>query len=200
MYGLVNKAVRDLIISGYGSDKWESIRRRAGVHTGSFVCMRSYDDDITYRLVAAASEELGASEEALLEAFGEHWTQFTAQEGYATLLSISGDNIPDFLANLNHLHERVGAAMPELRPPSFACQILSERELELSYTSERNGLTSMMMGLLKGISTMFDTPVRVTITARRDRGAPFDQFRVEHGDWLIGLEGVVMPRSTTLAK
>lgn len=67
MYGLVNRALQDLIASQYGEERWEEIRRRAGIDIESFVCMTPYPDDVTYKLAAAASEVLGCPPDALLD-------------------------------------------------------------------------------------------------------------------------------------
>ena len=81
MYGLVNKAVEQLVQRQFGEDKWMEIKNKAGVDS-NFVAMGSYPDEVTFSLVAAASEVLGSPPEAILEAFGEHWIQFTVDEGY----------------------------------------------------------------------------------------------------------------------
>ena len=88
MYGLVNKAVHDMVVQQFGEETWEAIRTRAGVTVESFVSMEPYPDDITDRLVGAASETLGIDPHAILRAFGEYWTRYTAQEGYGELLKI----------------------------------------------------------------------------------------------------------------
>ena len=58
MYGLINRAVRGLVTEQFGEEAWTKIRTRAGVEDDDFVSMSSYDDSVTYDLVAAATEEL----------------------------------------------------------------------------------------------------------------------------------------------
>ena len=74
MYGMINDAVKGLVTMAFGEEKWGQIHRRAEVD-GSFVSMKTYDDDVTYRLVAAASEELDMTPEQVLTAFGEYWVE-----------------------------------------------------------------------------------------------------------------------------
>ena len=62
MYGLVNKAVEELVVSNFGEDKWELIKSKAGVDVDVFISNESYPDSMTYDLVGAASEVLGAAE------------------------------------------------------------------------------------------------------------------------------------------
>ena len=93
MYGLVNKAVVDLVCSKFGQDTWNKIKAKAEVDIDVFVSMDAYPDDVTYRLVGAASEVLKIPPEQVLEAFGEWWVLYTASEGYGPLLDASGTTL-----------------------------------------------------------------------------------------------------------
>ena len=42
MYGLVNKAVQDLIVTQFGENKWEAIKEEAEIDIESFVSMNAY--------------------------------------------------------------------------------------------------------------------------------------------------------------
>jgi hypothetical protein len=173
MYGLVNKAIEDLVTRNHGHDAWVQIMTSAGV-SGPFVCMRQYPDDVTYRLVEAAGRVLGASSDDVLEAFGEFWTSYTAREGYGDMLGLMGDNLVDFLNDLDNHHARVGLSFPELRPPSFECQELEGGALRLRYTSTRPGLASLVVGLLRGLGKMFAEDLQ--IVHERSLGVGSDEF------------------------
>ena len=162
MYGLVNKAVVDLVTSKFGQDTWNEIKRKADVDIDVFVSMDAYPDDITYRLVGAASEVLKIPPEQVLEAFGEHWVLYTAAEGYGPMLDASGKTLREFLENLDALHARVALTMPELRPPRFRLVGVDDTTMKLEYYSTRQGLAPMVIGLLKGLSVRFNTPVTIT--------------------------------------
>jgi hypothetical protein len=71
MYGLVNKAVEDLITTKFGAQAWEDVAKKAGVDDIGFISMDPYPDEITYGLVSAAATILETSVDQLLEAFGE---------------------------------------------------------------------------------------------------------------------------------
>ena len=156
MYGLVNKAIEGLVVSEFGASKWQQIKAKAGYHEETFISMISYDDSITYNLVAAASEITKVSSESLLEAFGSYWVKYTAEEGYGDMLKMGGDNFVDFLTNLNDLHQRVGSMMPSLVPPFFETEGLEYNKIKLTYISKRVGLVPMVIGLLKGLVERFD--------------------------------------------
>ena len=78
MYGMVNKAIQDLVTFKFGEDKWMAVKRKAGVEIDSFISNDAYPDSLTYGLVGAASEVLGLSSDEILFAFGEFWVLDTA--------------------------------------------------------------------------------------------------------------------------
>lgn len=154
MYGLVNLAIKSLIEKDHGAEVWSEIASRAGC-PGTFGGMTSYPDEVTYRLVAEASERLQAPAEALLRAFGRYWVLYTAKEGYGDLLDRSGRNLEDFLVHLDDMHARVAFSMPELQPPSFEVERCADDVLCVRYYSDRPGLAPMVVGLLEGLIERF---------------------------------------------
>ena len=56
MYGIVNKAIQDLVIHHFGMEKWEAIKTRSGVDIDYFLSNEPYDDAITYQLAILQSE------------------------------------------------------------------------------------------------------------------------------------------------
>jgi Haem-NO-binding len=180
MYGLVNKAIADMVVTRFGTETWDEIRQKAHVEVDSFLSMEGYPDDVTHRLVKAASVVLNLTAAQIMEAFGEFWVDYTAQEGYGEMLDMSGDNLPEFLQNLDNMHARVGVSFPKLKPPSFECNETDENTLSLEYRSEREGLTPMVVGLVKGLGTRFDTEVDVTQTKSREEGADCDEFSIKY--------------------
>ena len=169
MYGLINKAVRELVRSEFGDDAWGRIRSAAGVEEDDFVSMQQYDDDVTYALVSAASEELGVPAEKVLETFGSYWVRYVGHENYGHLMDAAGQSLPEFLSNLDQMHARVMLTFPDLKPPSFRVTDQSEDRLRLHYYSQRKGLAPLVTGLLDGLALQFDTPIEVT-HAREGQG------------------------------
>ena len=179
MYGLVNKAIKDMVCERFGEDTWEIIKQKAEVDVDIFLSMDAYPDDVTHRLVKAASIVLGISAAEILQAFGEYWVLYTAKEGYGEMLDMAGDNLPEFLQNLDNLHSRVGLSFPQLKPPSFQCEEIDEDSLHLNYHSTRDGLAPMVKGLLKGLGERFQTEIAITQTSSREEGANHDEFLID---------------------
>lgn len=179
MYGMVNKAVEELVVEKFGEAKWELIKAKAGIDVDVFISNEGYPDKITYDLVRAATEVLGLTSDQILEAFGEWWILRTAREGYGELMNAGGKNVPEFLENLPTFHTRVTMIYPNLKPPRFDAVRVGERGIHLHYHTHRPGLTRFVVGLLHGIGRMFETPLTVQVLRTRAEGAEHDEFLVE---------------------
>ncbi len=178
MYGMVNKAVEEMVCLHHGEAVWEQIKQRAGVEVDVFVSNEGYSDDITYRLVGAASEILKQPADTILLAFGEHWILNTAQEGYGGLMRAGGRTLPEFMANLPNFHSRIAMVFPKLEPPRFECREVTSNSLQLHYFTHRPGLASFVIGLMQGLGKMFRTPVTVRLTVPKGADSDHDIFDV----------------------
>lgn len=180
MYGLVNRAIQQLVVSQAGELGWRRVCEQAGVGDEGFLAVEAYPDDLTYRLVAAVSAELGISAEQTLEAFGEYWILYTAEEGYAEVLQAGGANLREFLGNLNDMHARIETVYPRMVVPEFDVEDAGPGAFRLHYRSHREGLAPMVVGLLKGLGRRFGQSLVIEHEVRRHE-AGHDVFRVQAG-------------------
>lgn len=177
MYGIVNRAVEDLVISSAGEETWQKIKALAGLQKLQILESSNYDDDITNKLVAAASQILEQPVDDILHAFGSHWVMYTGREGWVSMFSTSGDDMLDFLKNLDDMHARVNAAMPEGKMPEFT--LLEKGDAyHLEYRSSREGLAPMVAGILSGLAEHFKESWDIKHIGQRERGG-FDTFLLE---------------------
>lgn len=179
MYGMVNRAIEEMVTSGFGVEVWEKIKERAGVDVEVFISSEGYSDQITYSLVHAASEVLGLTAERIMEAFGEYWILETTKRGYNDLMTSGGSTLKEFLLNLPNFHARLSMIFPHLAPPEFAVSDVGEKFLTLHYMSNRAGLTPFMRGLILGLGKMFETPVHVELAVAKASGADHDEFFIQ---------------------
>lgn len=178
MYGIVNKAIEELVVANFGEDKWEAIKLRSGVDVDYFISSEPYDDDLTFKLAQAVSDEMGMTLSAVLIAFGEWWVMKTTKEKYGGLLEAGGDNLKEFLINLPLFHNRVMLIYPKLTPPEFKVTDVTENSLNMHYFSKREGLQDFVRGLLQGLGTMYNTPVTINLVQTRDEGCSHEIFNV----------------------
>ncbi len=178
MYGIVNKAIEELIIENFGEDKWDAIKLRSGVDIDYFISNEPYDDDITYKLAGAASEEMNITVDNVLIAFGEWWVMRTVKEKYGGLMDAGGNSLREFLINLPLFHNRVMMIYPKLTPPEFKISDVQENSLYLHYFSKRVGLKEFVRGLLQGLSKSYNTPMNIELIESRDEGKDHEVFKL----------------------
>lgn len=169
MYGLVNQAVRDLVVTKFGEEKWNAICEEAQSPTKDFVNMQYYPDSVTYGLVGAASKHLGLPAETILMEFGKYWVQYTAKTGYGPIMDLFGHDFKSCLIGLNNLHARMGLSMPELSPPRFDFKEINVNNYQVEYQSKRAGLEPFVKGLLMGLAAKFGTQVEIELKAEDSR-------------------------------
>jgi hypothetical protein len=178
MYGIVNKAIEELVTANFGEDKWEAIKVRSGIDIDFFISSEPYDDDITFTLAQAVSEEMEMTLSAVLIAFGEWWVMKTTKEKYGGLMEAGGNDLKEFLVNLPLFHNRVMLIYPKLTPPEFKVSDITENSINLHYFSKREGLQDFVRGLIQGLGKMYNTPVTINLVQTRDEGSSHEIFNV----------------------
>jgi hypothetical protein len=179
MYGIVNKAIEELVVENFGEDKWEVIKEKSGIDIDFFVSSEPYDDDVTYKLAGTIAEELKVSVGDVLKIFGEWWILRTGKEKYGYLLASGGDSLKEFLVNLPHFHNRVMMIYPNLTPPEFKITDIESRSLQLHYFSKRDGLQDFVYGLMIGLGKFYDCPTTLTLLQSRNEGSTHEIFKIE---------------------
>jgi len=179
VYGLVNKALAELVEEEQGTEGWARVCARAGTDVDMFISTEQYPDSLTFDLVGAASEELRCPVARLLQRFGRHWVLFTGRKGYGLLMEQLGRSVTEFMLNLPGLHARVALLFPHLQPPTFRTEMERPGVIRVHYLSTREGFAPMVDGLLHGVGEMLGESVQVTQVADRATGAPHDEFLVE---------------------
>lgn len=178
MYGIVNKAIEDLVKANFGDDKWDAVKKRSGVDIDYFISNEPYDDEITYTLAGAVSAEFNIPLDKVFEAFGEWWVLKTGKEKYGGLMEAGGKTLKAFLINLPLFHNRIMLIYPKLTPPEFKISDIEEKSVHVHYFSKRAGLQEFVRGLLQGLGKMYETPVDIELLESRDDGKNHEIFKV----------------------
>jgi hypothetical protein len=160
MYGLINSALKDMILDKFGEKQWLEVLAISEVPDDSFLTMRICEDERTFALAGAASTVLGAPLDACLEMFGEYWVLETAAKTYGVLMDSAGDDMIEFMGNLNVLHDRITSTFLDYVPPEFFIHAKGDA-YEVQYVSQRKGLTPFVVGLLKGLAIRFNSNLKI---------------------------------------
>lgn len=178
MYGLVNKAFEDLVTTHYGVDAWDAIRVEAGLGDTAFEVRNHYDDELTFKLVGAASEYFMQSADVLLKLFGRHWILYTGREGWLDYFDMDCPGTIGFLEQLNSLHDKIRQDLPGSEPPRIVLIPTSEG-YQLEYHSHREGLAPIMEGILEGLAEHYKEPWVVEQTHNKtDHGVNLFSMRL----------------------
>lgn len=177
MYGLINQAVKDLVVSTAGTAVWEAVCDEAKVAPTDFGHLSPYPDTLTYALVKSAASRLHETTEVFLKNLGKHWVLFTATHGYGEIMNLLGRDLVTCLSNLNHMHAHLGASLPELQPPRFVVEEGDSGGTLLHYYSHRPGMTPLVVGILEGLSEKYEQPIAVAVYPRGSR-SDHDEFEI----------------------
>ena len=180
MYGMVNLAVKELVTETHGPQTWSRICKAAGLDDEDFSSLQKYPDEVTFKLVGAASEVLQTPAEAILEAFGEYWTDYAKRTSFSRLLRFGGANFTEFVRNLDQMHAKIKFSLPELEPPQFRISEVEEGRFRLHYYSKRQGLAPLVRGMLKGVAKLYDVVIEMRLAKSRAEGHDHDEFVVEY--------------------
>lgn len=179
MYGIVNKAIEELVVENFGEEKLQKIKSKSGIDIEYFISNVSYDDEVTYKLAIAISEEMKLGLDQVMFTFGEWWILRTGKEKYGYLLESGGENFRDFLINLPMFHNRVMMIYPKLTPPEFKISDIEENSLCLHYYSKRVGLKDFVRGLINGLAKFFGCEVNLELLSCRDTGSDHEIFKIK---------------------
>lgn len=178
---MINHALQTHILATSDESTWQRVVRRAGVEDPVFHSMTQYPDAVTYKLVGAASEELGVSAADFLRSFGRHWVLVTAPQHYGALMSFAGSSFAEFLSNLDRMHDRVATMFHNLQQPSFEVEELDRSNLKLHYRSHRAGLAPFVEGLIGGLGERFGVRVEVAHSREGTGDDEHDVFTIRYG-------------------
>ncbi|XP_017110401.1 soluble guanylate cyclase 88E isoform X2 [Drosophila elegans] len=155
MYGLLLENLSEYIKSVYGEEKWEDIRRQAGIDSPSFSVHQVYPENLLQKLAKKAQAVLGVSEREFMDQMGVYFVGFVGQYGYDRVLSVLGRHMRDFLNGLDNLHEYLKFSYPRMRAPSFICENETKQGLTLHYRSKRRGFVYYTMGQIREVARYF---------------------------------------------
>jgi hypothetical protein len=162
MYGMINKAIRTLVIREASEDVWDKVLETSGIDENVYEDLDAYDDSVTFALVGAVSETLNLPPGDVLEMFGVYWSTDVAPKAYGDYFNAFGDDFQTFVAGLDEMHVRITKMLPSLVPPSFKIKELSDNHFEIHYVSQRDGLAPLAVGMLKGVAKHFGGEADIT--------------------------------------
>lgn len=162
MYGMIHKAIRDMVVTKFGEDTWEIVAKDANVGDEHLLSMSTYDDKVMYAMVESACKVLELSQEQVYESFGRYFVEVTLQTNFKSLLHTYGGSSFALFENLNTLHETISTTYTGYSPPFFEVTRRTDNEIDLFYQSERGGLSPFVRGMVFGLADFYEEVVLIT--------------------------------------
>jgi hypothetical protein len=170
MYGMINEAIRSMVIEKFDVIAWEEIVADCGLNYNTFKSFEQYDDSITGDLVASISKKTKVEPIIILEDFGRHWIKFASNSEYSSILDAFATSPVDLIRSLDGLHTRLQITFDNLKSPSFWVDRINDNKIIVYYSSQRElPLEFFVIGLIHGIFGLFDQVCEVKLIPSPDK-------------------------------
>lgn len=133
MKGIIYNLLEEVVSAEHGEDTWDALVDAAGVD-GVYTSLGSYADEDLERLVAAASEHLGASPDEVVRWFDRRTMPLFAQR-YGALFTAHASTRSFALALNDVIHPEVHKLYPGATTPVFVFDTSSQSTLVMEYRS-----------------------------------------------------------------
>ena len=173
MYGMIHTAARELALRKMSANNWKNLKENSGFSESDFITGNSYDDEKTINIIGAIADELKMELPEILIKLGRFWVEYTAQSSFGSVYKMYGKDIFTFLENLNRMHDTIEATLPNTKTPIFECIDRSDDNIDVLYSSHREGLEALVIGLFYGLLDYFKLNGDVRQIESTETGAIF---------------------------
>lgn len=164
MYGMVNQAVKEMVLGSLGAEQWENICKHLNISTEDFSPFLQFDDSVTLGIVENVCNVTQMPAELILENFGVFWIEYARKSDYQIILNTFATSPYELINSLNALHERLELSFTDLNAPSFETIEQNDSSITVNYYSNRDlPLKFFVKGLFIGIFKMFNKNCEVTL-------------------------------------
>lgn len=154
--------LKELIVEKFGVEKWHEILKRLGIDptekdadAGVIDPSKYYPDDLSVKAVVTTAEVLGVSFDDAMRVYGGYFVSYVHMGGHLRMLQSMGDNLAEFMKNINHLHFNLERSMRKASFPTFQIDEMTfdGYKFRLSYKSTRGAaLYALVEGVLPALA------------------------------------------------
>lgn len=175
MKGIVFNLLEEVVIRHHGAEVWDDLLDAAGVG-GSYTSLGSYSDDDMERLVAAASDKLGADRATVLRWFGQQAMQMLPKH-YPDFFTPHRSSRPFVLGVNSIIHAEVRKLYTGAECPHFQIRELEDGGLTMDYRSSRR-MCALAQGFVEGAAAHYGETVEFEHDTCVERGDAHCSFRI----------------------
>lgn len=161
MKGTIVRCLEELVVTQFGSDKWEQSLKDIGLRTSARISpLSDFPDTQVIDLIRAVCQNLGITFVQAADAFGDYWINVYSQRMYPMYYERK-PTAKDFLLGMDNIHVQLTQAMEQARPPRFDYEWIDDKTLIMHYKSHR-GLADLVVGLARGVGKHYHEDFQVT--------------------------------------
>lgn len=166
MYGMIHRAIREMVIDLKGRDAWSEVERCANCGPAELISSEVYSDQITLDILSKSADILEIDYDEMMQKFGYFWIDFSNSGPFRGIMNFSGRSLEVFINNLNKLHNGVQTVLVQSSMPSFDILAVRDGFIAVRYRSKRSGLDSFVIGLFEGLLRHFSLKGRVHLVEK----------------------------------
>lgn len=160
MKGVIAICLAELVKTKFGEEKWNTILQESGIPVSQvFLHGSDIDDAVIMKVLGNTCKVLGINLEQAADAFGDYWVNEFAPKIYGVYYN-KYQTAKEFIIGLEDIHRNMTKSMTNAHPPRFEFKEVDDKTIIVTYKSHRN-LIQIYIGLAKGISKYFNTPIAI---------------------------------------
>jgi len=152
MYGLINRSIQCFLRDMYGHEIWIEVSATAGLGPDGFEALLSYEDELTDKVLSAASLSLEKPVNVVLEDLGTYLVSHPNCEPLRRLLRFGGPTFTEFLYSLDDLQGRAKLAAPEIELPLLDLHENGSGNFTLYCSRGHRGFGNVFVGILRAMA------------------------------------------------
>lgn len=170
MYGIINKALQEMVINSHGACTWEAVKNKAQIDIDTFFNGEMYDDAITHQLVDALSAIVSIAAAQIYYTIGQWYVVQTIGKKYAGMVLAGGKTLKDFFVNLPAIYASIKRLYFPDTPSAISVSDVQENSALVCYHGPRPDLEDIVRGGLSGFCILFNAQPAVTIIENKSEG------------------------------
>jgi hypothetical protein len=160
MKGSIANCLKEVVIQGYGTDKWEELRVASNLPR-VLLDSGNISDEQVITAFNMAPDVLGITWQKLMDAFAEHWTfNYASKLGYGFFLK-KHKSAREAILDINRVHQMATANIKGATPPTFDFKWDNDNTLCVEYKSHR-GLFDICLACLKALGKYYNEDLKIT--------------------------------------
>jgi mRNA deadenylase 3'-5' endonuclease subunit Ccr4 len=160
MHGSFIVCLKEMIINRFDESFWIESLELAGFEKDYHpVSNQELLDAHAIKLIKSVVKKLNLDERRFGEIFGNYWINYFAKEKYFAFFK-SSKNVKEFLQQINAIHKKITANLPNQNAPFFEIIWEKPNTAEIEYKSSR-GFIHIAVGLLKALGSYYREDIAV---------------------------------------